>query len=67
MQSGLSNDEWGVVERLAECSSLADEIDGLDKRRFLDGVEVLQEQVLALPTKRAIGVGEYGNNKRNAS
>ena len=54
MQSGLTSDEWGVVERLAECNSLADEIDGLDRRRFMEGVEVLQEQVLALPTKRAI-------------
>ncbi len=52
--SGLSDDEWGVVERLTECNSLADELDGLDAKRFLEGVEALQEQVFALPTKRAL-------------
>ena len=60
--SGLSDDEWGVVERLTECNSLADELDGLDRKRFLEGVEALQEQVLALPTKRALAVKKKGGD-----
>jgi hypothetical protein len=52
--TGLTEAEWGVVERLAECHSLMAELPGLDAPRFDAGVQALQEQVLALPAKRAL-------------
>ena len=50
----LTESEWGVVERLAECHSLMVEIPGLDYERFDTAIQELQEQVLALPAKRAM-------------
>lgn len=52
--TGLSEAEWGVVERLSECHSLMVELPGLEAARFDTGLQELQEQVLALPTKRAM-------------
>jgi hypothetical protein len=52
--SGLTEAEWAVVERLAECHSLMSELDGLDFTRFDNAIQTLQEQVLALPAKRAL-------------
>jgi hypothetical protein len=51
--TGLTEAEWGVVERLAECHSLMSEISDLDFARFDTGIQALQEQVLSLPAKRA--------------
>lgn len=52
--TGLTEAEWGVVERLAECHSLMSEMPDLDAQRFDAGVQALQEQVLAQPAKRAL-------------
>jgi hypothetical protein len=52
--TGLTEAEWGVVERLAECHSLLAELPDLDATRFDAGVQALQEQVLSLPAKRAL-------------
>ena len=54
MSSGLSEAEWAVIERLAECHSLMAELDGLDFTRFDHAIQGLQEQVLALPVKRML-------------
>jgi hypothetical protein len=65
--TGLTEAEWGVVERLAECHSLMAELPGLDAPRFDAGVQALQEQVLALPAKRALkhreGQAEAGRGR----
>ena len=54
MATSLTEAEWAVVERLAECHSLLCELPGLDLDRFDAGIQALQEQVLSLPTKRAL-------------
>lgn len=55
--SGLRPEEWQAIERLAECHSLAAELDGIDFDRFDAGVQALQEQILAMPAKRALLAG----------
>jgi hypothetical protein len=52
--TGLTEAEWGVVERLTECHSLMIELPDLDAPRFDAGIQALQEQVLSLPAKRAL-------------
>ena len=58
--TGLTEAEWGVVERLAECHSLMAEIDGIDVHRMDEGIQALQEQVLSLPAKRALKHKQVG-------
>jgi len=52
--SGLRQEEWETIERLAQCHSLMTELDGLDTRRFDELIQSLQEMVLALPVKRSL-------------
>lgn len=63
MPTGLTEAEWAIVEHLAECRSLTAELDGLDFQRFDAAIQGLQEQVLALPVKRAIARTERGENQ----
>jgi len=48
----LTVEEWAVLERLAGCRALVEELYGLDHDRFLAGLAVLERMVLALADKR---------------
>jgi hypothetical protein len=52
-ETGLTEAEWAVVEHLGECHSLLSELDGLDFERFDHAIQGLQDQVFALPARRA--------------
>jgi hypothetical protein len=54
-QTRLTEAEWGLVEHLAQCYCLANDVFDLDEGRFRAKITELQEQVLALPTRRAMG------------
>lgn len=48
----LTVEEFAVIERLAECDLMAEELDGIDRARFGRCVFCLQDQVFALGAKR---------------
>ena len=57
----LAAEAWAVLERLAGCRALAEELNGLDHDRFLAGLAALERMVLALADRRASVIGPQGD------
>ena len=52
MLATMRPEEFAVIELLAESWCLVEELEGIDKERFRAGIDALQDQVFALPTRR---------------